>query len=322
MRVFYDEMTTALTTKDNDIDRFWLRKSHKPVLAVLLVQSSSSLPTMTEATAASHLRTPTYQLYRGTNMEVSMPTGSLCAERNAIGSALAMNPNLKRQDLKMIAVLAVPPVVLESQSVTPISTISIETNDNIATIKAIAKSTRDGGDGGGSSKSGTLRHVASYSSILEESLDPNDNDRNLAIKSNYNSRKSSIGSDYEPTTSSATVDEWIVSEQRHGEEELQVSLHVQSDKVILSSNSSTEPVRRIPLFSKSPPSQFTTSDVRRPSTKKRTVVVQSTKDMNPLVPCGACNEWLKKIAQSNPYFKIITFTDANCNGVYISSCQD
>jgi cytidine deaminase len=52
------------------------------------------------------------------------------------------------------------------------------------------------------------------------------------------------------------------------------------------------------------------------------VVVQSHKDMNPLSPCGACTEWLKKIAQCNPYFKIITFTDANCNGMYISSCPD
>jgi hypothetical protein len=41
-------------------------------------------------------------------MEVSMPTGSLCAERNVIGTALADNPSLRRQDLKVIAVLAVP----------------------------------------------------------------------------------------------------------------------------------------------------------------------------------------------------------------------
>ena len=46
-------------------------------------------------------------LYRGTNMEVSMPTGSLCAERNVIGTALATNPGLKREDLKMVAVLAI-----------------------------------------------------------------------------------------------------------------------------------------------------------------------------------------------------------------------
>lgn len=37
-------------------------------------------------------------------MEVSMPTGSLCAERNVIGSALADDITLTRKDLKVIAV--------------------------------------------------------------------------------------------------------------------------------------------------------------------------------------------------------------------------
>ena len=44
------------------------------------------------------------KFYRGSNMEVSMPTGSLCAERNAIGSALSDDLSLCRKDLKMIAV--------------------------------------------------------------------------------------------------------------------------------------------------------------------------------------------------------------------------
>jgi hypothetical protein len=48
----------------------------------------------------------------------------------------------------------------------------------------------------------------------------------------------------------------------------------------------------------------------------------SSQDMNPLKPCGACNEWLKKIAQSNPHFKVLTFTDNQCNGVYISPCEE
>jgi hypothetical protein len=78
----------------SDIRRFWLRKSKllkgftlfillkeewltinyfnfvakKPVLAVLAVKNSDG----------------TLKLYRGTNMEVSMPTGSLCAERNGM----------------------------------------------------------------------------------------------------------------------------------------------------------------------------------------------------------------------------------------------
>ncbi|CAM9769580.1 unnamed protein product [Ascophyllum nodosum] len=38
---------------------------------------------------------------------------------------------------------------------------------------------------------------------------------------------------------------------------------------------------------------------------------------NPLKPCGACMEWLKKIAEVNPDFKVITFTDSCCGGVYI-----
>lgn len=40
-------------------------------------------------------------------MEVSMPTGSLCAERNVIGSALADDLTLRRQDLKVIVVYSV-----------------------------------------------------------------------------------------------------------------------------------------------------------------------------------------------------------------------
>jgi cytidine deaminase len=74
----------------NDVESFWLRKSKQPVLAVLLVQKHGG----------------SYVLYRGTNMEVSMPTGSLCAERNVIGTALANDPGLKREDLLMVAVLS------------------------------------------------------------------------------------------------------------------------------------------------------------------------------------------------------------------------
>ncbi|CAN0046627.1 unnamed protein product, partial [Sphacelaria rigidula] len=39
--------------------------------------------------------------------------------------------------------------------------------------------------------------------------------------------------------------------------------------------------------------------------------------INPLKPCGACMEWLKKIAEVNPDFKVITFTDSACEGVFI-----
>lgn len=92
MKAFRKEFLETL--KDggrSDLKTFWLRKTKKPVLAVLLVQKPGG----------KHI------LYRGTNMEVSMPTGSLCAERNVIGTALANDPGLKREDLLMVAVLSV-----------------------------------------------------------------------------------------------------------------------------------------------------------------------------------------------------------------------
>jgi len=79
-------------SKGNELERFWLRKSTLPVLAVLMVQKANSAPIFV----------------RGLNMEVSLPTGSLCAERNAIGSALAYDPSIMRKDMHMIAVLALP----------------------------------------------------------------------------------------------------------------------------------------------------------------------------------------------------------------------
>ena len=92
MNAFRSYFLDTLRQRENDFSQFWLRKTKKPVLAVLLVSGKDDKPV----------------LYRGTNMEVSMPTGSLCAERNVIGTALTSNPSLKREDLRMVAVLAVP----------------------------------------------------------------------------------------------------------------------------------------------------------------------------------------------------------------------
>ena len=61
MKIFREEFLESLED-DNDIKKFWLRKTKKPVLAVLLVNHPKKGKV----------------LYRGTNMEVSMPTGSLC----------------------------------------------------------------------------------------------------------------------------------------------------------------------------------------------------------------------------------------------------
>jgi len=85
-----DFLEKAVEDEQSEMSRFWLRKTRQPVLAVLAVQKPED-------------ERPTY--YRGVNVEVSMPTGSLCAERNAIGAAIAADPSLRREHFKMVAVL-------------------------------------------------------------------------------------------------------------------------------------------------------------------------------------------------------------------------
>eukprot|EP01038_Epipyxis_sp_PR26KG_P015957 gene15957-21652_t len=91
MKQFKSDISTSIAAANgnHDLLNFWLRKSKKLVLSVLMVQKKGE---------------DKPRLFRGTNMEVSMPTGSLCAERNVIGSALASDITLTRKDIKMIAV--------------------------------------------------------------------------------------------------------------------------------------------------------------------------------------------------------------------------
>ena len=78
-------------SKEHELSSFWLRKTGKAVLAVLLTRKPDG--------------TCTY--WRGMNVEVSMPTGTLCAERNAIGNALAADQSIERADMQAVAVLSV-----------------------------------------------------------------------------------------------------------------------------------------------------------------------------------------------------------------------
>jgi cytidine deaminase len=344
MRGFYQEMNAALVSGNNDIHRFWLRKTHKPVLAVLLVQSSGEAP----------------RLYRGTNMEVSMPTGSLCAERSAIGSALAANPNLKRHDLKLIAVLAVPPppptppLPVDSVVASETGPVWHPPNASSGTAPTTAAGTL------ATAATAAMRRVSSYSSIVVEESTPPDH-----YRPSVNSRKSSFGSEYEPLTdewvwssdhvaapaappdhalnsshcSLATTEEEDAGEMGGGASVASslVGTTVPAATTTTTTTTTTEPLRRIALFTKTTPlahnhtgskaaaaAAAAATGAAAASTKRlrKTVVVHSTKDVNPLSPCGACNEWLKKIAESNPYFSIVTFTDANCSGIYVSPCKE
>ena len=311
MKRFKDEMVRSLKTAHNEIKKFWIRKSQKPVLAVLLVQRPNE-PAI---------------LYRGTNMEVSMPTGSLCAERNVIGTALAANPDMRREHLKMIAVLSVPPPNLEE-----VETPTVTGASASASTAAVIGSTEDPV---GFSLPG-MKRVASTASFGGSTMAGSFSDLALV------DRKISIGSEADDSIGMAGT-------SSHQQSNFEIGFNSDTGpiqgSVPLGSSSSLRaasvrntddaavPVRKIALYSSSHhassnalsklPAMIDTTESTKtkgqgksPSKRRTLVVVQSNRDLNPLDPCGACNEWLKKIAECNPYFQVVTFTDVNCNGVY------
>eukprot|EP00922_Rhytidocystis_sp_ex-Travisia-forbesii_P046445 GHVS01069230.1.p1 GENE.GHVS01069230.1~~GHVS01069230.1.p1 ORF type:complete len:444 (-),score=145.35 GHVS01069230.1:328-1659(-) len=73
-------------------DPFWQRKSHKVVLSVVMVRPP-----------VGYAPTDQFMFFRGINTEVSLPAGSLCAERVAIASAVSSHPSLQRQDFVLLA---------------------------------------------------------------------------------------------------------------------------------------------------------------------------------------------------------------------------
>ena len=120
---FKTEFLAKITADKNELEKFWLRKSRKIVLSVVLV----------EATPGK------YETFKGVNMEVSLPTGALCAERNALGNALTVLPTLQRNQIRIVTVVALyipTPVDVEhsSNSTTlvtdSLSSISLEDNLN------------------------------------------------------------------------------------------------------------------------------------------------------------------------------------------------
>lgn len=93
MRVWRDEFRAKrpIRTEDapsGDERHYWFRKGRREVLSVVVVKRDGGL-----------------RAIRGVNIEVSLPTGTLCAERNAISTALAEDPTLLRADIEAVAVL-------------------------------------------------------------------------------------------------------------------------------------------------------------------------------------------------------------------------
>ena len=429
------QVVRAMPPGSTDLDSFWLRKTKKPVLAVLLVQKPGGAP----------------KLYRGTNMEVSMPTGSLCAERNVIGSALAADMTLRRQDLKMIAVYS-PPSLKES-ALTPTAVVgelglglngvsNTETGSLLASgavdvvtfetsplpvppaafqqeqqlaqsespeMAAGAAATRDkrprelqedvsnrdrsvsdaqaqsqgssqapllarsptaaGGKrkkildlpgaagNSGAATNGVVDATSASATASAKCADEttalsstgcldshglvsasggatpgqgqgqgqggegssawagvSDRSRRLRRLSASPRQRQPFSPEFVPglTLGQSQSHEQLDSQEQH-----------EHHMLCMPTGSALNTTRRPHASSdgvdgSSPDSSVVTHNTRAANS----VIMVSEGDMNPLKPCGACHEWLKKIAEVNPSFTVVTFTDYGCEGVYSEQIWD
>ena len=263
-----DHFYNDIVHKPNDIAAFWHRKSKKVVIAVLLVRKSPDDPG---------------RLYHGVNLEVSMPTGSLCAERCAIGAALADDLSLIRSALKLIAVLGLhlPPDLPDDDATSTTTTV-----ESSPRILPRSSSTRK-------------RKV---SKLLQDDDDPQPQAHNDETTDHPPPRH-----DDDPTD-----DDDNAPPPRSSSKSPRTTTTAAAVKKIIPSRQQI--IKSYPKISRD---DFTT-----PASTSRIYSVTHG-DMNPLRPCGACAEWLKKIASVNPDFSVVTFTDAECRGgIYIESAVD
>ena len=211
------------SSKKSELGSFWLRKTKKPVLAVLLVQKSNETSP---------------RFFYGINMEVSMPTGSLCAERNCIGTALSSDFTLRRRDIQMVAVLSVP-----------------KRRDDGSTISTTT-----------AAKSAEKSNSSSSSLVSTQSAErPHEEFKTRSLSASGSPRKPikrrRLGSSF---------DKFLQDHQNHDEHNHHH--HHNHDHTL-----------------------------------------------NPISPCGACMEWLRKIAEVNPTFRVVTFSDTTCEKVFVRS---
>lgn len=296
---------TFESTRDgahNELANFWLRKSKLPVLAVLMIlKKGQDKPTFV----------------RGINMEVSLPTGSLCAERNAIGTALTNDPTLLRKDLRAIAVMvhnlqSKGRPSLPSPSRGPLSPLALPPSYSASLVSPSSASSAS------SSSSGSP--VSPLSSPREPPLSPTEPDQ-LAPLSIPGSSPSVTK---RGRSNSEDSSEAFPSPTQNPPSPLCISpRRPDSPRPFERPNGA---VAKKPRWN---PSAYSSDSTHTPGhvTNAKSFCVasgpkdfQEEMDMNPIDPCGSCSEWIKKIAEVNPDFKVLTFTSSACNEAFIKQC--
>ena len=308
----------CLGNTSHDLAAFWMRKSQKPVLSVLLVRKENG----------------EHQLIRGTNMEVSMPTGSLCAERNAIGSALGQNLSLKRKNIIGVAVLgtrlkndepfspshggASPPHRLSRTNSR--GSLNDGWDDPAVVFPPHGASTPQGASpptsgvyGRDGERSGSVASTASEVSTASEG----ERDKSQRPRSESQGTDDGFGIPAPIDVEGANLAGTSPAPSPSRLETRSLRRMASSNGLRKAGNHRNSTASTIGGSAPHETRGLMTQGAEKKRGRVVKTIVVSPGDRNPLRPCGACTEWLKKIAQVNPRFFVITFTDEDCSGFYL-----
>ena len=305
----------------NELAAFWMRKSRKPVLSVLMVEG----------------RRRGRRFYRGLNMEVSMPTGSLCSERSAIGSALSDDVALCRKDIKLLAVLALPLEQKERRGPDEEER-ERKREEGLVQEMKLLETTSPTISAAAAQPDHNGVHSAVSPFSLRRSVEPDDAamDDGVQLEQPPHAHRHTAAAGVEED---GGKEEETEEEEDEEKEEQKDSISVSkrrkltTEDVAVHRSDSTASLGSSGGFDTSP-SFVSASSLRDYSRKQQQLehdllLMKLRREQhsgddegrNPLNPCGACNEWLKKIAEVNPDFKIITFTSTDCNTVFIKAVK-
>lgn len=330
MRSHATSFLTAAAARDekglamHELDTFWLRKSRKPVLSVLVVQRPGAAA----------------QSFPGMNMEVSMPTGSLCAERCAIGQALARDPSLRREHMRQIAVL------------------SVGLEDTVSDMQLTCEVEAAGSGSAGTALSATQERMlsnapthaaAAAATALVRHYQSPAAKRRLPVQGGVPAGDSSppapparVGGqkrDREPDAPSTPARlqqpgapmpaaDGPTASPASPSFRLPPQVRAVSFSSVVGSGNEQESLSQytdVPPHLAAELRAVSSSSLQRSQSGGSAGSAGTASGnsapvhLNPLPPCGSCSEWLKKIAEVNPDFKVITFTDISCNTAFVKS---
>ena len=313
MKAYKDEfMRQRDGDNSNEMSAFWMRKSKKPVLSILMV----------------HKQGQQRKYYRGLNMEVSMPTGSLCSERSAIASALSDDVGLCRRDLKMIAVLALP---LEKKNRVSPDEEEAERRKEEEMVEEI-KVLESTSPLISSTNSITPHQPLSPLNLRGQNGDMDDDEDEEEEEEEKEENVQQRDKKRRRLTTDLTISTAHSPDSHphsHSHCGSTASLSSMLTSPLLPPSFSSSALDASPSFLPSPAA--VRSSIRKQQQLEAELLLmhirrnQHTGDdegRNPINPCGACNEWLKKIAEVQPDFKVITFTSTDCSTVFVKGVKD